>query len=267
MDLVVAEIFGNYLGRPSDHQSMDCSDAREAISALLDEEQPGVDYADLSAHVAGCSGCAAWRESAHTITRRVRLTPARSAPLADRALLSSIREEMNSVSRVGHGLGVTRLLLVIVAVAQIVMTVPPLILGTDREAPLHVAHEMGSFGMALAIGFLIVAWQPARARGMHALVGAAALLLLVTASVDLLVGGRTSVSDEAPHLLVFAGWVLMYRLAVLTPLEANDGWGQRILRERHAAATRPSAEMWAQLAPERDTGASAPDVERRTAGA
>lgn len=246
---------------------MDCSEAREAISALLDEEQPGVEYSELSAHLAGCSGCATWRERAHAITRRARLTPARSAPLADRALLSAIRREMNGSSRLGYGLGVTRLLLVIVAVAQIVLTVPSLILGTDREAPLHLAHEMGSFGMALAIGFLIVAWQPARARGMHALVGAAALLLVVTASVDLLVGGRTSVADEAPHLLVLAGWLLMYRLAALTAPEASDGWGQRILRERHAASAGPSAEMWAQLAPERDPGATAPGHARRTAGA
>ena len=95
-----------------------------------------------------------------------------------------------------------------IAIIQIVLTVPALILGSDREAPLHVAHEMGAFDMAFAIGFL--SWhQPERARGMHVLVGAAALLLLGTAAVDLLTG-HTTAADEAPHLLVLAGWRFMY---------------------------------------------------------
>ena len=103
-----------------------------------------------------------------------------------------------------------RLGLVVVAVAQLAVCVPVLLFGHDRSAPLHVAHEMGSFEVAIAIGFLVAARRPGRAMGMLSLMGAAAGLLVVTATLDL-VAGRTDLSDEAPHLhrrgrLAAAGW-------------------------------------------------------------
>jgi len=158
-----------------------------------------------------------------------------------------------------------RLGLVAIAIAQIVLTLPALIFGSDHDAPLHVAHEMGSFGMALAFGFLVVAWQPARARGMHLLVGAAALLLIVTACIDL-VAGRTTLTDEAPHLLVLAGWFLMYRVAAQTPRGIEDARGLRFPRQRRAVAFGSDPPTW-QAGPQRDAGAGAPAVERRAASA
>jgi predicted anti-sigma-YlaC factor YlaD len=244
---------------------MDCSDAREAISALLDDEPLGVDPAELSSHVAECGECDAWRESAHRITRRARLSPARSAPTAPGALLTAIRDEMHVRSRTRAVPTGARLGLVAIAIAQIVLTLPALIFGSDHEAPMHVAHEMGSFDMALAIGFLIVAWQPQRARGMHLLVGAAAALLLVTAVVDLL-AGRTSLSDEAPHLLVIVGWMLMYRVAFQTPREADGDRRQGLPRERQPAIFGSDLPSW-QTVPGHDAGANTPAVERRTASA
>ena len=52
--------------------------------------------------------------------------------------------------------------------------------------------------LAIAVGFLVAAWRPRHARGMRALVGAAAVLLLITAVIDL-IAGRTTLVDEAPH--------------------------------------------------------------------
>lgn len=159
----------------------------------------------------------------------------------------------------------TRIGLVAVAIAQIVLvTLPALIFGSDRGTPMHVAHEMGSFDLAIAVGFLVVAWQPARARGMHLLVGAAALLLLATATIDLL-AGRTSLSDEAPHLLVLAGWVLMFRLAGRTPFGADGGWQRWPWAPRRHEPVGSGAPVW-PVAFEHDAGAYAPVVERRVAG-
>jgi hypothetical protein len=116
----------------------------------------------------------------------------------------------------------TRAALVVVALAQLAwVTLPALVLGSDHDAPIHVSHEMGSFDLALAVGFLVAAWRPARAQGMRALVGAAALLLVMTAIIDL-AAGRTTLSDEAPHLLAVAGWLLVRHLASLTPSGADD---------------------------------------------
>jgi predicted anti-sigma-YlaC factor YlaD len=246
---------------------MDCSDAREAISALLDDEPLGVDPSELTSHVADCGDCDAWRESAHRVTRRVRLSAAESAPTPGPSLFAAVHAEMQATPRTRSALTAARLGLVAIAIAQIVLTLPALIFGSDHEAPMHVAHEMGSFGMALAVGFLIVAWQPQRARGMHLLVGAAAALLLTTAVIDLL-AGRTSLSDEAPHLLVLLGWMLMYRVAAQAPFEADAGRGQTLLRQPWRSISGPHAPVW-QTEPEHDAGvgAGAPAVERRAASA
>ena len=203
---------------------MDCTIAQEALSALLDGEDPGGEPGGLEDHLAGCHACRAWRDGAHVITRRARLAVARPAPAPSPALLAEIARERRW-PRGLSALAKARLALVAVALVQIAVTVPQLILGSDHEAPIHVAHEMGSFDLALAIGFLVAAWQPARARGMHVLVGAAALLLVGTALIDLM-AGATSPADETPHLVAVAGWMLMYRIAKLAPQDeiAADGF-------------------------------------------
>jgi predicted anti-sigma-YlaC factor YlaD len=195
---------------------MDCTVAREGLSALLDGEPLGVEPAELERHLATCPDCRAWRDSAHVVTRHMRLALARPAPAPGAPLLAAVSSQIRRKRWTLSGLMRVRLGLVAVAAAQIALTVPQLILGSDHEAPIHVAHEMGSFDMALAVGFLFAAWQPVRARGMHVLVGAAALLLVITALIDV-TSGRTTPADELPHLLAVVGWLLMYRVAVLTP--------------------------------------------------
>lgn len=111
---------------------------------------------------------------------------------------------------------VVRAGLTVVAATQLALSVPLLFLGHDREAPVHVAHEMGSLDVAVAVGLLVAARRPARALGMLALVGTAAVLLVATAGMDL-AAGRTTWADEVPHLLVLAGWLLLRRLARLSP--------------------------------------------------
>lgn len=102
------------------------------------------------------------------------------------------------------------------ALVQLVLSVAPLLFGQDRSAPVHVVHEMGAFEVAVAVGFLVAVRRPAPAMGMVTLMGAAAALLVVTPLVDLVLG-HTSLTDEAPHLLVVAGWLLLRRLAALAP--------------------------------------------------
>jgi predicted anti-sigma-YlaC factor YlaD len=140
-----------------------------------------------------------------------------------------------------------RIGLVMVAVTQLLLWVPVLLFGHDRGAPVHVAHEMGAFDVAVAIGFLVAARRPGRAMGMLSLVGVAAGLLVVTAAVDL-VAARTDVSDEAPHLLVVAGWLLLWRLAAIAPptwerpqaVSAALGSAWAALTRRQVAARQPA---------------------------
>lgn len=207
---------------------MDCDAARDAISALLDGELPAAARlqpperarAQLEAHLSDCPACREWRELAHQVTRRARLAVALPAPAPNPSLLAA----MAGVERRGgwwRTLVLARLALVAVGVAQIALSLPEILSGVYREAPIHVAHEMGALDIALGVGFLVAAWRPLRAQGMRTLVGSAALLLVVTAVVDLL-AGRTGLGDEAPHLLVVAGWLLLWRVSVLMPLGESD---------------------------------------------
>lgn len=134
----------------------------------------------------------------------------------------------------------SRLGLVLIAVAQLALTLPVLLLGHDRAAPEHVARELGSFDLALAVGFLAAAGKPVRAAGMLPLIGAAAAALLLTAGVDV-AAGRATVLEEAPHLLPAAGWLLL-RSVTGAPAGHPDpaertgpGWA----RPRRLARRRP----------------------------
>ncbi|HUN77436.1 MAG TPA: hypothetical protein VMU32_00790 [Solirubrobacteraceae bacterium] len=232
---------------------MDCDAARDAISALLDGELPGTAplqspervRAQLEAHLASCVPCRAWREQAHDVTRRARLALAQPAPAPDPSLLAAVA----AVERRGawwRTLLLARLALVAVGLAQIALSLPELLDGVYREAPIHVAHEMGALDIALGVGFLLAAWRPLRAQGMRTLVGCAALLLVATAVIDLL-AGRTGLGDEAPHLLVLAGWLLLWRVSTLMPLGEADprlrlpdpGWSR--LRPRRPTVASPSS--------------------------
>ncbi len=96
---------------------------------------------------------------------------------------------------------------------------------------------MGSFDLALAIGFIAAARKPAQAAGMRWLVGAVAALLVLTAVLDV-AAGRASLVEESPHLLTVAGWLLLCYLAAtapLTPLERDRNLPHRRFDARRTA--------------------------------
>lgn len=207
---------------------MNCGAAREATSAMLDGELSSPERTALEAHLDGCESCRAWREEAHEVTRRMRLESARALPVPGAAVL----EPLTAASRRRwRSIELARAALMGIGVVQLLTTVPPLMFGQDREAPIQVAHVIGSFDMALAVGFFVAAWRPTRAEGMRTIVGCAALLLVVTAVIDL-IAGHTNLGDEVPHLLAVGGWLLLRHLASLVPA----GFDEPALRE-----TIPSA--------------------------
>jgi predicted anti-sigma-YlaC factor YlaD len=185
----------------------------------MDGEPPGLDEATLDTHLAGCPACRAWLEAARQVTRQARIGVARPVPDRTTALLAAIDRDRQA--RRKRAMIPTRGLLAALAVALVTLCVPVLLLGHDRAAPLHVSHELGSFDLAIAAGFLAAAWRPHRARGMLALVGVATLALIGTAALDL-AAGRTTLTDEAPHLLVGLGWLLLYRLHRRYTATPND---------------------------------------------
>jgi predicted anti-sigma-YlaC factor YlaD len=183
---------------------MDCYEAREAISALIDGEDPGVAAEEVDAHLASCAGCRSWQERAHALTRRARL----GGSFLDHDLAPRVLTASPSVAAGRRSL-VQRIGLVVVALAQMAITIPLLILGHDHDAGTHAAHELGSFDLALAVAFIVGAVRPKLSAGLAWPCAVAATGLVGTAIIDL-IGGQTIGADEAQHLIAVAGAALLF---------------------------------------------------------
>ena len=175
---------------------MECDAAREAISARIDGEDTGLPDSALQAHLEGCADCRGWQQRAHAVTRRVRL----GGPFLERDLTAQVLAAITPAPARRHRRLIQRAGLLAVALAQLVITVPLLILGHDRGAGVHAAHELGSFDLALAVAFVVGAIRPSLSAGLAWPCGIAAAALLVTAIIDL-AGGQTLAATEPPHLL------------------------------------------------------------------
>jgi predicted anti-sigma-YlaC factor YlaD len=186
-----------------------CERAREHLSASLDGAvaPPGPEVAP---HLETCAACASWLRAAAAVTRGLRVVPAEEVPDLTEPLLVAYRAAVAG-ARPAAGRGL-RWVLAFVALAQLAIAVPGLVFGNDAGAPVHVAHELGSWDIALAVGFLYAARRPARAFGLLPLVGTLVGLLLVTSVLDL-TGGRTATIAELPHALAVVGFCLLAALA------------------------------------------------------
>jgi len=189
---------------------MDCDRAREAISARIDGEDPGLPGNVIEAHLASCAECRDWQQRAHEVTRRARL----GGPFLERDLtaqvLAAVGPALAGRRPAGQGRSmVQRTGLAAVALAQLAITLPLLILGHDHGAGTHAAHELGSFDLALAIAFAVGAIRPALSTGLAWPCGVAAAGLVSTAIADLM-AGQTFGADEAQHLIAAAGAALLF---------------------------------------------------------
>jgi predicted anti-sigma-YlaC factor YlaD len=189
---------------------MDCDHIREALSARLDGESPNVDDAVVDRHVEGCAACAAWVDDAGALHRMVRVRAAETVPDLTAAILGAARPAARRPP-LAAPISSPRWALFAVALTQLVLAAPAL-LGDDPGASVHVARELGAFDIALAVGLLVAAWQPARAWGLLPVVGALALVMGGTAILDV-VRGTASSLGEAHHVLDLAGVALLWAVA------------------------------------------------------
>jgi predicted anti-sigma-YlaC factor YlaD len=207
---------------------MDCDSIRIAVSAAQDGEDPGVPADVVREHLDGCTECRAWQERQHVLTRQVRL----GGPALDHDLVPAVlaalpaepeygrraRWSRRRRDRVGGGTVRTSELrqrpgwisaaLVLVALAQLAITVPLLVMGRDHDASAHAAHELGSFDLALAIAFVVGAVRPRLSAGLAWPCVIAAGGLAVTAIAGI-IEGQTPGADEAQHLVAVIGALLL----------------------------------------------------------
>ena len=103
-----------------------------------------------------------------------------------------------------------------IALAQIAVAIPALVFGSDAGLPVHTARHIGSFDVALAVGFLYAAWKPSRIPGLLPVVAA-----LVVCLVGLVAPRRRQrqhrALGEAQHVLDFVGLAVVWLLSRPAP--------------------------------------------------
>ncbi|MEY2465024.1 MAG: hypothetical protein QOH64_3162, partial [Acidimicrobiaceae bacterium] len=204
-----SRVGGNQLESPSDYPFMRCEECREAVSARLDGEASELDAAAADAHLVGCAECRAFEGSATALHRSLRVRPAEPVPDLTAAILAKVPAAAGRAAPVREW---PRYALFAVALTQLLLALPALLLGDDGGTTAHVARELGSWDVALGIGLLVAAWQPRRAAGLLPFAAALAAALAVTAAFDV-AGGRVPIAGEAHHVLDVAGLAVLWVLA------------------------------------------------------
>lgn len=184
---------------------MDCDAARELLSATLDQEATVEEARLANEHLGGCAACQGWWAEIGTVTRHLRVRPAEPVPDLSAKVLARV-----APPRPGRGEWV-RYALAVVAASELVLALPGLLLG-EGATSIHDGRHIGSFGTAVAIGLLYVAWRPGRALGILPIVAALAVTMAVTAGIDV-AAGRVSALGESHHLLEATGLALVWMLA------------------------------------------------------
>lgn len=173
---------------------MECQHWREALSARLDGEEPGRDDELLDAHLDGCPPCREHLAAIERLHRSLRLRTADEIPDLTDAILAGAAADRR---RPGLTL-LLRWVLVCIAALEMGLAAPELI------GRWHAGGELGTWGIAVAIGFLSVAHKPARAAALLPMLAVAGVLTVAVAARHL-ADGSALFSDEWPHGLLLAG--------------------------------------------------------------
>jgi predicted anti-sigma-YlaC factor YlaD len=99
--------------------------------------------------------------------------------------------------------------LALVALLQLALALPDLLAAPGHG--LHASREEASFDIAVAVGFLLAAPYPARARALLPVAGILSAALLVTTGIDL-AHGATTLSHELVHGLALVETLLLWIL-------------------------------------------------------
>ncbi|MGY1640151.1 zf-HC2 domain-containing protein [Geodermatophilus sp. SYSU D00703] len=195
---------------------MQCTPYREALSARLDGETPGLPTPELDAHLASCVECATWVSRAELVTRRARLAPAPAVPDLTAAVLAALPRELpgtRAAARARLVASALRLALLAVGVAQAGFAWPSLSSGAAAmSAPVHMAHESGAWNLGIAAAFLAVAAAPRLAAGALPFLGTSTVLLAVLTVADLR-AGHVHADRAVAHLVLLVGVALVATVA------------------------------------------------------
>jgi predicted anti-sigma-YlaC factor YlaD len=219
---------------------MRCEDCRDAISARLDGEDPGVSGADAGAvdrHLEGCAACRTFADRAAHVTRLTRLRPAEDLPDVLPGLLDALdagesrAEPADPPRRTWRALAreTVRAALAVLAVGQLALALSGIVAAAGAgpghlagASIAHFSHESAAWNLALGVAFAFAAaGARRRAAGLVPVIGAFVALLVALSAMDLL-AGHVEVGRLAGHLPVVAGLVLL----LLHSRFGHDGGGR-----------------------------------------
>lgn len=189
---------------------MACDRWTEALSAIADGEDPGVDQRLLDAHLQHCERC---REFQSEISALPGPRTVGAAPMPD---LSKRVIRLNAIADRASQWGLVRGLLAIVAIEVIVLSLPEFLLGQAQGSSAHAARHIGAFSIAYAAALLVAAIRPARARSILPVATVLAGALAITAAIDI-VEGRIPLLGEAIHIPEILSVGLLWMLATPGP--------------------------------------------------
>jgi predicted anti-sigma-YlaC factor YlaD len=217
---------------------MTCEPWREAISARADGEPMNIEPRLVDAHLATCVSCRTFERNAHELGRGASVGTAPVLPDISGDVVKAVR----AADR-GSVWWVLRLALAVVATQVIVLSVPALLLGHATGSDSHGSRHLGSFSVAYAIGLLVVALRPAKARGMLPLAAALAGCLAVTAVIDVITDHTPAIA-EVDHIPELVGLVLVWALAMphrLPGVPTQTGLPRLTVVESDEGAARESS--------------------------
>lgn len=244
---------------------MECFRAQEALSALLDGEDPATDSDAVRAHLDGCAACGQWQDDAAELDRRVRLAPATTAQEPDPAarVLPHLR-----LPRPRRWPLVVRTALAAVALAQLGIAAAnlagPLGLHTDMAPNTHMDHEVTAFNLAFGVTLLVIAHRPRRASG-HVPVLASFLVVLAAASAVDLVSGDVGWHRLATHTPIVLGLLLsaaLTRAPTNAPDPGNTAGHARTAEPTPPVPPEPVERTGNSRPTTRDVGSPPPPVTR-----
>lgn len=191
---------------------MECTPFRDALSARLDGEDPGLPDAAVDHHLDGCPACRRWLQEVTELDRRVRIHPADQVP----DLVPAVAATIGRTRRVPwwQPAWPWRATLAVMGAVQVVLGLPVVLAGSSTAG--HLGHELGAWTVALGAGFLYAAWRPSKAAGLVPFVGALVAFLFVTTTRDVL-AGRAGLVDEVSHLFEAFGFFVLWMVARLAP--------------------------------------------------
>lgn len=224
---------------------MRCDRSRELISALLDGEVSGP-ADELGRHLDGCAACRSWEARARALHRSICLQPAPEVPDLTAAILNRRPEAEPRPSRLPV-LGILRAALAVIAGTQLVVAAPELLARASEHG--HATRHLGGWDVAFAVGLLVVAAQPWRARGLLPMAGAVAGVMVLTGAIDAVSGGTPGMA-EATHLLEVCGLAVLWAISRAEAHRSQGGGGHRRLPgsgNRRFGGGRPPLAGWIRV--------------------